>query len=337
MKVLILTEGGNNIGLGHITRCISLYQAFEERGMNPEFIINGDDTVGNLLSGRKYQIFNWLKEENRLFKIIKNAPITIVDSYLADAGFYKRVSEIAQIPIYIDDNKRIDYPKGIVVSGTIYAKELDYPKKNGVTYLLGSEYIPIRREFWDVHERKIRGEVESVMVTFGGDDAKDMTPKILKFLNDEYPELVKKVIIGRSFESINIKKIESLKCKKVNLIYSPDAERMKEAMLESDIAISGGGQTLYELARIGVPTVGICITENQSRNIEGWRRLGFLEYIGWHNDRHLIEKLRNSMKYLNDKEVRKNKSEIGRKCIDGKGSLRIVGNSYGKKDINNRR
>ena len=40
MKVFIITEGSKNIGFGHITRCISLYQAFEERGIIPEFIIN---------------------------------------------------------------------------------------------------------------------------------------------------------------------------------------------------------------------------------------------------------------------------------------------------------
>jgi len=40
LKAFIITEGSKNIGFGHITRCISLYQAFEERGIIPEFIIN---------------------------------------------------------------------------------------------------------------------------------------------------------------------------------------------------------------------------------------------------------------------------------------------------------
>ena len=31
MKVFIITEGGKDIGFGHITRCFSLYQAFEEK------------------------------------------------------------------------------------------------------------------------------------------------------------------------------------------------------------------------------------------------------------------------------------------------------------------
>ena len=31
MKVFILTESGKNMGFGHITRCLSFYQAFEEK------------------------------------------------------------------------------------------------------------------------------------------------------------------------------------------------------------------------------------------------------------------------------------------------------------------
>lgn len=31
MKVFIITEDGKNIGFGHITKYLSLYQAFEEK------------------------------------------------------------------------------------------------------------------------------------------------------------------------------------------------------------------------------------------------------------------------------------------------------------------
>ena len=61
MKVVILTEGGADIGFGHITRCLSLYQAFEEKGIVSEMIINGDGSVLGLLRNSNYQIFDWVK------------------------------------------------------------------------------------------------------------------------------------------------------------------------------------------------------------------------------------------------------------------------------------
>jgi UDP-2,4-diacetamido-2,4,6-trideoxy-beta-L-altropyranose hydrolase len=329
MKVFIITEGGKDIGFGHITRCLSLYQAFEERGIKPKFIINGDNDIECLLKNINYQIFNWLDERNKLFTIIKDADIAIIDSYLADISLYNKIANLVKTPVYIDDNKRLDYSKGIVLNGNIHAETLNYPKNDGLIYLLGTKYTPLRKEFWEVPEKKIKEKIESIMVTFGGDDAKNMTPKILTFLNDNYPNLIKNVIIGRAFQ--NIDDIKKYADKNTNLIYYPDAEKIKEIMLESDIAISACGQTLNELASIGVPTIGVCIAENQLGNIKGWEKIGFLEYAGWYSKGNILEKIKNVIKYLEDMQVRKNKSKVGRKFIDGKGSLRITDGTINNK------
>ncbi len=321
MKVFIITEGSKNTGFGHITRCLSLYQAFEERGILPEFIINGDNNIEYLLKDVNYQIFNWLDEKSKLFEKVRDADIAIIDSYLADIAIYNTLSELIKLSVYIDDNKRLDYPKGIVVNGSIYAEELNYPYRNGVTYLFGTKYTPLRKEFWEVPKKEIKNKIESIMITFGGDDVKNMTPKILAFLNDKYPNLIKNVIIGRAFQ--NIDDIKKCTDKNTNLICYPDAEKMKEIMLESDITISACGQTLNELVSVGVPTIGVCIAENQLGNIKGWEKIGFLEYAGWYNKENILEKIKNVIENLKDSKERKNKSKIAREFIDGKGSSRI--------------
>jgi spore coat polysaccharide biosynthesis predicted glycosyltransferase SpsG len=99
---------------------------------------------------------------------------------------------------------------------------------------------------------------------------------------------------------------------------------MKRIMLESDIAISAGGQTLNELASVGVPTIGICMVENQLGNVKGWEKVGFLEYAGWNKENNFIKKIKNLLKYLEDIEIRESKSKIGRKFVDGKGAKRIA-------------
>ena len=322
MKVFIITEGGKNIGFGHITRCLSLYQAFEERGIKPRFIVNADNDVEYLLKQVNYKIFNWLEERNKLFAILKDADIAIIDSYLADISAYNNISDLVKLPVYIDDNKRLDYPKGIVLNGNIHAKKLNYPKRDGITYLLGNKYTPLIKEFWEVPEKEIKENIETIMVTFGGDDSKNMTPKIMNLLNKEYPNLKRNIIIGRAFNKLDEIKKEANEY--TNLIYYPDAEEMKEVMLESDVAISAGGQTLYELARVGVPTIGICVADNQIRSIKGWKRVGFLEYVGWYNVNNILEKIKNSIKYLEDAKERKNKFKVGREYIDRQSSIRII-------------
>ena len=60
---------------------------------------------------------------NLLFELVKNADIAIIDSYLAKKFFYENLSYIVKTPVYIDDYKRLDYPKGFVVNGNINAEE----------------------------------------------------------------------------------------------------------------------------------------------------------------------------------------------------------------------
>ena len=322
MNVFIITEGGKDIGFGHITRCLSLYQAFEERGIKPKFIVNADNDIEYLLKDINYQIFNWLDEKSKLFTMVKDADIAIIDSYLADISLYNKIANLVKIPVYIDDNKRLDYPKGIVLNGNIHAETLNYPKKDGITYLLGTKYTSLRKEFWEVPEKKIKEKIENIMVTFGGDDAKNMTPKILKLLNEKYPELNKNVIIGNAFQNVGeIKKEED---KSTNLIYYPNAEKIKEIMIESDIAISTGGQTLYELARIGVPTIGICVTDNQFKSVKEWEKTGFLKYAGWYNENNIITRVDRLLKHLKNIKLRKTKSKSGKKFTDGEGALNII-------------
>ena len=323
MKILILTEGGKNIGFGHITRCMSLYEAFEEKGITPKIIVSGDDTVTDLLKGKDYQILDWINHRDRVFESADNNDVILIDSYLADSPLYERISTLAKMPVYMDDNKRLDYPEGIVVNGGILAEELGYPEKDGLIYLLGSRFSISRKIFWRAPRKEIREQIKTIMLTFGGDDSKNMTPKILKFLIENYQEAAKKVMIGRGFNNQNIEEIERLKDYRTELVFYPDAERMEHVMAESDIAISAGGQTLYELAGVGVPAIVIAVAENQLNNIHGWQKIGCIEYAGWYDDKDLFGHIGDILKDLNYKK-RKAFSDRCRKIVDGQGAKRVV-------------
>ena len=95
-------------------------------------------------------------------------------------------------------------------------------------------------------------------------------------------------------------------------------------MSKVDLCISGGGQTINELAYLGVPTIGICLATNQLKNIARWEKAGFLEYAGESREKDILKKLEISLDRMRDFGTRKQKAEIGRKLVDGKGRLRIV-------------
>jgi UDP-2,4-diacetamido-2,4,6-trideoxy-beta-L-altropyranose hydrolase len=324
VRVCILTEGGKDIGFGHITRCTAIYQVLQEREIQPTFIINDDESARQQCKGSDISSinFDWLNDTEKLFSYIEDADVVFVDSYLADYNLYENISKTAKTAVYFDDEMRINYPEGFVVNGAIFAEKKPYPERNGVTYLLGAQYAPLRKEFWDVPAKSIRDSIESVMITFGGADIRTLTPKILKLLVDTYPGLVKKVIIGKGFR--NTSEIEAIKEHNTELIYYPDAAEMKKVMLESDIAISAGGQTLYELARVGIPTIAVTVADNQVDEAEAMQKVGFAEYAGDGTNGELTEKINRKIELLRDSNARQCKSIAGKKIIDGAGISRIV-------------
>jgi len=321
MKVLIFTEGSKNIGFGHITRSISIYKTFEEKGIRPKIILNADSSVKYLVKNIDYTIVDWIKNREVL-KEIKNSDIVLIDSYLANKKFYQEISETVKISAFIDDNRRLDYPKGIVINGNIHAFDLNYPKKEDIKYLLGTKYTPLRKEFWSVAEKNINEDIENILITFGGSDGKNMTPKILDLLTKKYPNLKKNIVIGKGFK--NIDEIKRVADKNSFLFYNASAKDMKNLMLKADLAISAGGQTLYEIARVGVPTIAVTVADNQLKSVKKWNEVGSMAYAGYYNEKDVLNNVLSLLERLKDKKIREKMSKIGRKNVDGRGSKNIV-------------
>ncbi|KAF5056949.1 hypothetical protein DSECCO2_361990 [anaerobic digester metagenome] len=322
MKVLIITEGNKNVGFGHITRCVALYDAFKEIKVHSTLIINGDQSVMGLVQNKNFKILDWIKNPEKLFNLAKDYDIVVIDSYLAEIEFYRKISDIVKIPVYLDDNNRIDYPPGIILNGSIHAKNLHYPYNKKFEDLLGLDYVLLRKEFWESSLKSISKEIKTLMITFGGEDSANMTPKILKFLQIHYPHLKKKVIIGKGFK--NLLEIKKYVDKQTSLIYNADSSMIKSTMMNSDLAISAGGQTLNELACLGVPTIAFAVAHNQLNNVEGWETTNFICYNGWKDDDGLMDTFLINLNYMENFEIRAKKSQIGINLVDGKGALRAV-------------
>jgi len=322
MKIAILTEGGKGLGFGHLTRCMALYSAFEKKGAIPKMAVKGDESAEYLIGNRNYEMFDWLREKNKLNALLDGSDAAVIDSYLAKKDFYKELSKKIDKVVYIDDNARLDYPKGTIVNVNVYGKEMEYPKKRGRECIGGSEYALLRNEFCDIPKKKINKTLKKVMIIFGGANFGGMMANVLEFFRKKYPDLTRNIVIGKAFE--NGARLKELKSAGVNLINNPGAEEMKNIMLDSDIAISAGGQTLAELARVGIPTIGICVADNQHNNLKGWQKTGFLEFIGWHRDANILEKLQKAIEKIKPYEKRLEMSRIGRGIVDGMGAQRLA-------------
>lgn len=321
----IITEGGQLFGFGHITRCLSISTIFKQCGFSINFIINGDDSIYSILDETECIIFNWTEKQGYLIEILLKSSIILIDSIVITNKQLLEIQSLEKNIIFIDDEKRRNIlDKGFVIDWTVLSNEKGYflPKKENITYLLGSEYTPLRKEFSTAKQNIINQNVESIMVTFGGSDVRNLTPKILKTLVEYFPHITKYIVIGAGFTNIN--SIESYTDKNTNLIFNASTSTMIELMQSCDIAIASGGQTLYELALIGTPTIAILIVENAKDDTEGWGKVGTLKNIGWYDDKKLLDNLKKTIISLKEKDKRLVMQNKGKRYIHPNGALALV-------------
>jgi UDP-2,4-diacetamido-2,4,6-trideoxy-beta-L-altropyranose hydrolase len=321
--IIFLTETGTHIGLGHINRCHSLAHAFAAAGYPSYFILHNANKENAIPISFPVYHFNWTKEKKNLLRYIKKDNIVIIDSYLASEPLYYDIEKKSHFCVYLDDTSRLNYPNGILVNSAINASTLYTKKITSITYLLGPDYQTLPPDFWSVKPISISDRINRILLTTGGNDQHNLSSHVLKKLTSTCPDLQKVVIIGKYFK--NISAIEKNVDGNTVLLFYPDSAKMLDAMLSCDLAISSAGQTLYELARIGLPTLAIGTADNQIYNITGFQEKGFITFAGWWHEPNLFKTIDNKIKELvPDQHKRLAMAQAGSRLIDGKGCQRIV-------------
>jgi len=330
MKTFILTEGGGKIGFGHIARCFSLYQAFEERQIPAQMLIYGYSDVAAILPENGYQLVDWIHDSVVRRKLLAGSDLVIIDSMIVSQETVLNIAAQARAVACIDDARRITHKSDntTIIDWTPFA-EKEYAPIGGKNsdYLLGTKYISLRKPFWDVPEREIKEEVASILITMGGGDLRGLSPRLLKILQVEMPSGVRKqVVIGRGFdESIVTQLLKMGREDDVALIFYPGAVEMAAAFGNADIVVSGGGQTLYELARMGLPAIAIEVIDNQRLDIAGWHTVGSIDYAGKWNDEKTYDNVASLIRRLGSScQCRREMGLKGSESADGQGARRIV-------------
>ena len=328
MKILFRVDANSQIGMGHLQRCLSLACAFVLQGCDVTFLTKQDIRANERITEFGFKIGNI--ESELVFEEDLRATLTflqhedfqvvVVDSYEVDEDYLLALRQAGYCVVFIDDLAQMSFSCHFVINGAVYAEELNYCSSTGDTqFLLGPKYILLREEFWDIPKRAIKPEVKKILVTVGGSDPNCVTPIILDTLSNTDGDFTVDVIVGPFFDNISDIEAAAMRLgnERVQLIHSPIS--VCDLMLDCDLAISGGGQTLYELAATGTPTIAMKLAQNQQGNTQGLMQA---------NTIHVIEKmdaLRMSVLNLrSDLCNRENMSVAGQRIVSGDGAMLVA-------------
>lgn len=333
MKIAIRADGGFKIGMGHIMRTLVLAKELREYKDNEVFYVCRIEdkyfqgTINNIICSQYIKgIEKVLSEgfkvkfvrENNLLQDLRNidADILITDSYDVDEEYFNVSKNIFSKTMYIDDTNCCYFNVDFLLNQNIGAEDFVYKVNNDTKLILGTKYIMLREEFRNLSLKNVKPKAHDIMLTVGGGDTFHITDKILSWIKDLDYNF--HVVVGASFD--DGEKLKNYENNKIKLYYNADMHKIME---KCDIAISGCGSTLYELAACGLPTIGIILADNQLGVGEKLNNMGIIKSLGWY-DKINKEFFVDSVVSLAKDYYKRNKmSKEAAVLIDGKGAERI--------------
>lgn len=325
MIIYIRVDADNQIGKGHLMRCIAMGEALLELGHDVQFLTNTRQVELNV-RGLNYHIIGHLINKGPLVwaeeLVESESAIVVVDSYSVDEYYFLSLKTHFKKIVYVDDlyvdSKAID----LIINGNAYADINEYVVKNVNKYALGSDYTIIRNEFILCKQANDLVDKRRVLMTFGGTDPHKLTLKFLKaFREDKAKQDIElHVIVGSGFEEKS--SFEEYNEPGIVLYYGP--ENIAKIMSKCNIAITSSGSTMYELAYLGIPSISVIVAKNQRMlnslmvNYGITKSVGESDKFNYHEVNKWVEVL------LNDRKIATDMSNKGMALIDGKGATKCA-------------
>lgn len=327
-------DAGPGVGLGHLQRSLALAQVLRSHGAAVTFILPGDPSAREMVADAAFPLCVVepgeavrLDDTRALVRRLGAAAI-VLDSY----GFGGEALRppVAPVTVVIDDCGDRDLPVDLIINGSFAAQKLAYNTRGQTILLLGAAYALLRPEFASLPPRKILPEGQRVLVTVGGADPHDLTPRLTHWVRAALPGATINVVVGPFFDFGRFQSsTRTIDDPNVSLHVKPKS--MRDLMQRADLAVTGGGQTTYELAATGTPALAIRLAANQSLGLDALAAAGTLEVVGEALAPDLETRVRRAVAQLSGDTAKRSRMSInGRELVDGNGVHRAAAAILGR-------
>ena len=316
IKAVVRTDSSQQIGSGHVMRCLTLAEELRDQDLETIFITR--DHQGNLdeyIMSKGFEVYSlpnpnkydlqqnldgyeqWLgvKQEKDAEETIQVIPDThtqidwlIVDHYAIDQVWEKKLRPYTKKIMVIDDlANRLHDCDLLLDQNWFESKESRYNNlvPSSCIKMLGPKYLLLKPKFYKASKEKksYSNELKHLFVFFGGSDPHNLTGLTLKALSkSELIHLEIDVVVGSNNSRIDdIKELADIR-PGTNLHIQID--NMEEVMARADLAIGSGGVNNWERLSFQIPSIVIISAENQRETINDLYKHKYLYLLGDVND-----------------------------------------------------
>lgn len=306
--VAIRVDSSEQIGSGHLMRCLTLAERLRKDGAEVHFICR--PLVGSLHRLAEEHGFSlhllscheenpnlkgyaaWLtvpqeidaEETVEILSCMQPVNRLVVDSYALDAVWEQKLRPLVREIFVIDDLANRPHDCDVLLDQNFYREmrhRYDELVPPNCKLLLGPSHALLREEFYAARDKiGVRdGGLRRILVFYGGSDTTCETEKAIHALVQLHCSSVDvDVVVGES--NLRREKIEELCSKHDFLHYHCQASNMAGLMANADLSLGAGGTTTWERCFLGLPAIVTAIAENQFAVCRDCAEVGLIYYLG---------------------------------------------------------
>jgi UDP-2,4-diacetamido-2,4,6-trideoxy-beta-L-altropyranose hydrolase len=305
-RIAFRCDGDEQIGAGHVARCVPLALAFAQLGWNVGFVGRYEGLAAWLLRRAEIDV----RRPTRAAACgiaARSCDAAVIDSYRIAPGAICKLAGRLPLATLAEANRCPAY-------GILLDYHLDRTASPNARLLAGPSFAPLDPAF--AGAGRAGGRVRRVLVMLGGSSrARQLLGEIVPIVGAAFADAAIMVAGGAppTSRSVNSRRVIAL----------PLPSALVDVVSDVDLAVTAAGITAYEMACAGVPQVALAIVENQRRVISGLRASGLAPCLDLTGEDSLAD-LPRALEELGDVGLRRKLADRGRRVFDGHGAQRAA-------------
>jgi UDP-2,4-diacetamido-2,4,6-trideoxy-beta-L-altropyranose hydrolase len=340
-RLVIRADASRAAGTGHLMRALALAQAWLDGGGRVRWLLTaapeplearvaseGIDIIALGAPAGSDEDASALRSELER----DERAVAVVDGLEFSAAYLSALGPESRRVLLVDDDAAHDaYPVGFVLNQNAHAERAAYPPDAPARFLLGTTFALLRREFRpDPAGRAVPERARHLLITLGGADPGGVTRRVVAAVAELPGELREgaevRVIVGAANSDGGQLEAEARRLSGRLAVQIERAVIDMPALLAwADLAITSGGSTVWELARMGCPALVIETVPVEALLVGGLARVGLDDRLGHADDLDGATITAAVTARIDDQRWRQEMSARGRKLVDGRGATRVVG------------
>jgi UDP-2,4-diacetamido-2,4,6-trideoxy-beta-L-altropyranose hydrolase len=289
-RLLVRADAGLAMGTGHVMRCLALAQAWADQGGDVVFVcVHLPEGIAKRLRAEGFSVcriqVNVGSEADAAATLTAarehNVEWVAVDGYAFTADYLEGLQVAGFRVLALDDMGQLArYPAEVVLNQNLSATAASYDGRIApdTTLLLGTSFSLLRREFRRVPPHvsaRTEQNPRRVLITLGGADGENFTAAVLRNL-ERTADYEIDVIVLAGAANKHVEGLERLAAQvHFSCVVVVDAADVAVLMGWADVAITGGGSTLWELAALRVPALIGAAETNQLAGLSALKTVPF--------------------------------------------------------------